>query len=412
MKKISARFRRGCLMLIIIMGICVIVLGLAVAVLIHSPALMAQGSDSLRNSFGDEAVAQLESAVFRIQDTLERWSFAVGLATPAAPWTSTIPNTVQPAIVPTRIIPTPTPAPVSTELVPIPQPTASPAPQPTPSAWMPPLATPLGSLNGEGVWSVYIQDSSGKVVAYRTYLQPDPARPYAIVGVVAFDVSQTRLHFVLGSKEPFSPNGPQRTGEMSAEDKLPGVLIAMFNGGFKARHGHFGAMANGLVALPARDGLGTIAIYNDGHLQMGEWGSEITASSDIVAWRQNGPLVVHNGQINPQIYNNSPADWGYTVDDVSPTWRSGIGLSADGKTFYYLCGSSLSMEMLAKSMLAAGMVNGMQLDINNYWVHFVAVRAKDNLLSLEPLFPEMMFENIDRYLYAYSRDYFYVTLAR
>jgi hypothetical protein len=277
---------------------------------------------------------------------------------------------------------------------------------------MPLPAMSLGSLNGEGVWSDYIQDSSGQAIAYRTYLQPDPSRPYAIVGVIAFDTSQMRLHFMLGSTEPYAPDGPRRTGQMPAEDKAPGLLIAMFNGGFKARHGHFGAMANGLVALPPRDGLGTITIDKDGSLQLGEWGSEIIASPDLVAWRQNGPLVVHNGQINSRIYNNSPADWGYTVEDVSPTWRSGIGLSADGKTFYYLCGSSLSMEMLAKSMLASGIFNGMQLDINNYWVHFVAVRDHNNTLSLEPLFPDMMFENIDRYLYAYSRDYFYVTLAK
>ena len=132
----------------------------------------------------------------------------------------------------------------------------------------------------------------------------------------------------------------------------------------------------------------------------------------MAARRQNGPLEVHNGQINPRIYNNLPQDWGYTVRDVSPTWRSGIGLSADGKTFYYLCGSSLSMEAFAKSMQAVGIENGIQLDINNYWVHFVAVRNNVNKLSLEPLFPDMMNENFDRYLYPYTRDYFIVTLVR
>jgi hypothetical protein len=184
----------------------------------------------------------------------------------------------------------------------------------------------------------------------------------------------------------------------------------MFNGGFKARHGHFGAMADDVIALPARDGLGTLAIYKDGTLKMGEWGTEIAASPDMAAWRQNGPFVIHKGQINPKIYDNSPWDWGYTVDDVSPTWRSGIGLSPDGKTLYYLCGSNLSMEMLANSMLATGGVfDGMQLDINTYWVHFVAVRANGNKLSLDALFPDMMKDEIDRYLHPYTRDFFYIT---
>ena len=75
-------------------------------------------------------------------------------------------------------------------------------------------------------------------------------------------------------------------------------------------------------------------------------GSAITP--DMVAFRQNGPLVIQEGEVNPRIYNNSPQDWGYTVNDVSPTVRTGVGLSEDEKTLFYFCGPSLSMEMLAK----------------------------------------------------------------
>ena len=279
-----------------------------------------------------------------------------------------------------------------------------------PPAWQPGVVTPLGGLPDEGLWAPYITAASGRVLAYRTFIQPDPQRPYAVVAIVAFDLVHTRLHYVLGTAEPFSPNIPPRSGLIPDADRLPGVLLAMFNGGFKARHGHFGAMAGGITALPPRPGLGTLAIYQDGSVRLGEWGLEITPSSEMTAFRQNGPLVVYQGQVNPRIYNNSPADWGYTVDDVSPTWRSGLALAADGGTLYYLCGSSLSMEMLARSMLAVqGVASGMQLDINTYWVHFVVVRPLGNRLNLEPLFPDMMRENIDRYLQPYSRDYFYVT---
>jgi hypothetical protein len=283
---------------------------------------------------------------------------------------------------------------------------------PVPVNWPPVPLTPLGSLAGEGAWSAYIQDAAGGTVAYRTYLQPDPGRPYTVVAVIAFDLSHTRLHFVLGSVEPYSPDGPKRTGEMPAADKLPGFLLAMFNGGFKARHGEFGAMADGLVALPAQDGLGTLVIYQDGRVRIGEWGTEITPTADMLAWRQNGPLVIDHGIINPRIYSNLPQDWGYTVNDVSPTWRSGVGVSADQKTLFYFCGPSLSMEALAKAMQAAGADAAIQLDINDYWVHFVAVHTDGKKLILDPLFPYMMFENIDRYLWPYTRDYFYVTGLR
>jgi hypothetical protein len=170
-------------------------------------------------------------------------------------------------------------------------------------------------------------------------------------------------------------------------------------------------MADHIIALPPKDGLGTLAIYADGRVQICPWTPSLALSPDIVAWRQNGPLVIQDSAVNPQIISNSPKDWGYTVNDVSPTWRSGIGVSADQNTLYYFAGSKLSMSALAQGMLAAGAANALQLDINNYWVHFVAIRVKDGKLVPEPLFPEAMKENLDRYLNPYTRDFFYITLA-
>jgi hypothetical protein len=374
------------------------------------PSLGAQGADILRGMIGDKAVARLEMEVYQVQDTLQKWKYDLGWATPAAPWGNTplsglvstptgIPRLSRTAnMTPTAVSPQ--------EVTPVPTAT------PVPATWPPLPLSPLGSLAGEGAWSAYIQDAAGQTVAYRTYLQPDQSRPYAVVAVVAFDLTRTRLHFVLGSVEPYSPTSPKRTGEMPAADKAPGLLLAMFNGGFKARHGEFGAMADGLVALPARTGLGTLVIYQDGGVRIGEWGTEITPTTDMLAWRQNGPLVIHHGEINPRIYDNSPQDWGYTVIDVSPTWRSGVGVSADQKTLYYFCGPSLSMEALAKAMHTTGVNAAIQLDINNYWVHFVSVRTDGKKLILDPLFPNTMRENIDRYLWPYTRDYFYVTGIR
>ena len=408
MKKQKTR-RRNCLAFLIIPAIPVCLLVILATLATFSPSFAAQGSDGLRAVIGDHAVAHLEGTVFQIEDDLEEWRYAAGWATPSIPWPSITPGALQAEITNTAVAPTPLPASTEGILTPPPISTSTPAPS---LSWMPPAVIPLGSLPGEGSWSPYIQGASGQTLAFRTFLQPDPSRPYAVVGVVAFDTNRTRLHFMLGSVEPYSANRPKRTGQMPGDDKVPGILLAMFNGGFKARHGQFGAMADGITALPAREDLGTIAIYDDGGLQLGEWGSDLNASPEQLAWRQNGPLVVHDGQINPRIYDDSPLDWGYTVDDVSPTWRSGIGLGADGTVLYYLCGPDLTMEMLARSMLAAGIQNGMQLDINNYWVHFVAARVQNNSLSLEPLFPAMMSENVDRYLYPYTRDYFYITIAR
>jgi hypothetical protein len=391
-------------------------------ILSYWPSVGAHGADLLRGILGDEAVARLEMVLFSAQDKLQQVEFDLGMVKPSAPWqnagnTNGTIFAVSPSLMPSQTFaPTPPASPTLPPAVgekavqlPVPVPSVTPSPSSTPSAWQPMPATPLGNLAGEGIWTPYIQDSSGATVSYRTFLQPDPQRPYAVVAVVAIDLTHTRLHYVLGSIEPYSPDSPPRSGAIPPGDLVAGRLLATFNGGFKATHGHFGAMADGVTALPPRDGLGTLAIYQDGTVRMGEWGTEITPSPDISAWRQNGPLVIHNGQINPRIYNDSPKDWGYTVTDVSPTLRSGVALSADGKTLYYLVGPRLTMEALAKSMLAAGAANGMQLDINNFWVLFVAIHAENSKLVPEPLLPDQMKEFLDRYLHPYTRDYFYIT---
>jgi hypothetical protein len=128
----------------------------------------------------------------------------------------------------------------------------------------------------------------------------------------------------------------------------------------------------------------------------------------MIAWRENGPLIIKDGQITPRVFSNQISDWGGTLDGKIVTWRSGLGLSADGNTLYYFAGPNLSMPTLAQAMMAVGVHQGMLLDINNYWVHFTAIRAQGDKLVADPLFPEMR-DQKDRYLSVFSRDFFYVT---
>ena len=382
------------------------------------PAFGAQGADFLRGVIGDKAVAGLEMDFNQAQDTIQKMKYQLGLDKPVSPWT--LPQASLPTSVPTTTPLEPvtlTPSIQAPEAFQTTTPVVMNPPEPTytpaPASWPPVNLTSLGAAAGEGVWSAYIQDSQGDTVAYRTFLQPDPTRPYTLVAIVAIDLSRTRLHFVLGTIEPASPTATPdpatRSGAIPAPDRVANVLLAAFNGGFKARHGEFGAMAGGITALPPKDGLGTLAIYQSGRVSLGEWGAGITLTPEMVAFRQNGPLVIQLGKINPRIYDNSPQDWGYTVNDVSPTVRSGIGVSADGKTLFYFCGPSLSMQALAQAMQAAGAWNAIQLDINNYWTLFVKFQPSGSKVIPEPLLPQLMVANVDRYLWNYSRDYFYIT---
>jgi len=229
------------------------------------------------------------------------------------------------------------------------------------------------------------------------------------VAVVAFDLTRTNLHYVLGTEEPSREGGPRGYGLIASGDKQPGNLLATFNGGFLSTHGSYGAMSEGILALPPKDQAGTVAIYDDDNVRIGVWGNDVEPSANLIAWRQNANIVVHEGEINERVYDGSIATWGGSLDGVIVTWRSGLGISADNQVLYFLAGPSLSMPILAKTMTAFGIHDGILLDINPYWVHFAAIRAEGDSLAAEPLLPEGMETQPDRYLRASQRDFFYLT---
>lgn len=380
------------------------------------PGLGAQGANLLRPLIGNQGVAALETVYFTVQDGLKKWQYRLGLTQPETPWeVAPVPTPLPlPSFTPTA--PPPTVVQVVVEMTPtaIPSPTLPPTetPIPTPTPWQPDLVSPMGTLAGEGIWSPYLYSPDSLAVAYRTFLQPDPDRPFALAAVVAFDMRQTELHFVLGTEEPGVAGGPRGFGRIPEQHKQAGFLLAAFNGGFQTTHGNFGAMADGILAVPARDGFGTVAMYEDGSIAIGAWGEDIVERDDLVAWRQNGRLVIHRGVVNERVFNNSLADWGGTINGEIVTWRSGLAISQDRQVLYYVAGPSLSMPILAQVMLQIGAANGLLLDINASWVHFTAIEAAaDGTLLAVPLFPQGMETLLDRYLRPHRRDFFYLTMG-
>jgi hypothetical protein len=391
------------------------------------PSFGAQVADLLRDHFGPQMVAQIETIVFQMQDTVNQWQYRFGVKQAEAPWSSGVdPSELTPHALVSNEEASRTPEPANSTLSPaadgtpasmghsqdiqdlLPTMTAGPTPTPTPYVWQLSALIPFGSIEGEGSWLPYLYNQEGDVVAARTFLQPDPERAYAIVAVVAFDLTRTRLNFVLGFNEPSLPGGPKGDGLIPEEDRKAGVLLAAFNGGFRAANGQFGAMEDGIVALPPIDEIATVAIYRNGEIRIGSWGEDINDTQDLQAWRQNCPLIIQNGEISQRVYNNSITDWGASISNNIVTRRSSLGLDREAKTLYYFAGPSLSMPVLAEAMLAAGVHSGMLLDINNFWVHFTAFRSEDGNLVAEPLLPNHMIDNVDRYLGPFAADFFYI----
>ncbi|MGD0175018.1 MAG: phosphodiester glycosidase family protein [Anaerolineales bacterium] len=400
------------ILLILFLVLLVMCIGGYIAIDIQ-PSLGAQGADMLRNVFGTEAVAWLEGVVFQVQDTVHQLEYSLG-AKPAAPWSAVSANITSPSA---RFSPA---SPTATSTFPLTtpeitrEPTVSPSPTltATPVRWPPASIPAIGTLPGEGQWASYFTDSYGHQVAYRTFVQPDPERPLTIAAIVAIDLAQTRLHYVLGFTEPTSYINVYRTGKIPQEDRKPGVLLAVFNGGFQTRHGNYGVMVDGQTLMTMRDGLGTLAIFQDDRVQIGVWGTDFTSYDGITVLRQNGPMIIQGGTINPQTGKDLPEYWGYTVHGEVATWRSAVGLSADGKTLYYAVGSSMTISALAQALKAAGVDSAIQLDINNYWILFCTVRFENNVPTSLPLLDIWKNNyNSNRYLFASARDYFYVTAA-
>lgn len=416
MRSMQIKWRGGCLISVLVVVVLVIIGGTILEV---RPDLAAQGIDLIRTVAGDEAAAWLENTVFSIKDMAQHEAYQLGLVHASAPWAalpSAIPGpessprpTVAPSSTPAPTTPTPegTPAPAQTRPTATlpPSPTALP---PTPTPWQPTPLSDVGTMDGAGQWSPYLTDSSGQVVAYRTFVQPDPNRPYVYAAVVAINLRATQLHFVLGTEEPVSKVKIARKGTIPATDLQSGQLLAAFNGGFKARHGHFGAMIDGVTVLPPIEGFGTIALYLDGRVQIGAWGTDITDSPNMVAWRQNGPLLIEHGTINPHTENQTSQDWGIILKGVTAVERSGVGISADGSTLYYVAGDSLILPRLASAFAMIHVENAMQLDINAIYVRFDTFQESPSGLVSSPLLDTMK-GNAQRYLHAWPRDFFYLT---
>ncbi len=262
-------------------------------------------------------------------------------------------------------------------------------------------------------WQAYGPAVNGSPVMAQALLTLDPQRPYAGIALVRIDLSKLQLHMMPGFLEPSHTqsvvNAIPNIGQTPAADLK--ILVAAFNGGFKAINGQYGMMVDGVTLLPPIPGIATVAIYQDGSVRIGAWGQDILPSANLVAFRQNCPLVLQNGQLNPQVSIDNRMVWGQTIGNQEITWRTGLGITQDGRYLIYAVGNATTTQTLAQSLQIAGAYNAMQLDINRHYAHFVTYRAaggSDNSLQAVQLLNQM--ENDPTiYLVAHSRDYFYLT---
>ncbi|MDE3064743.1 MAG: hypothetical protein KGJ36_03635 [Acidobacteriota bacterium] len=145
-------------------------------------------------------------------------------------------------------------------------------------------------------------------------------------------------------------------------------VVAVFNGGFKQAAKAGGSMADGFTFVAPTRGLATIALDAGGHWAMGVWGAPNFPPPGFhpISFRQNLPPLVRAGAPTPAASGPVLA-WGSPLGNVAPEPRTGLGVDAAGNLVFVATMDHVLPIQLARALVAAGAVIGMQLDINPYW---------------------------------------------
>ena len=261
--------------------------------------------------------------------------------------------------------------------------TTVPSRTPSPAAGGPgaplPVPTALPPFNavaapGEGSWHPAGRLVGGVPAVYETALVPPGGSQPA--GIAWMDTHLLSAQLYSGSN---SPGGGPYLYTAPIEPAQAASLVAAFNGGFLMDTAGGGYFTEGRVVVPLVTAAASLVIYANGTVDVGAWGSEVSMTSDVAGVRQNLVPLVEGGQPTAQAADPDWLSWGNTcgatscahsVPSVEQQWRSGVGVTADG-ALVYATGPLLTPLRLAQLLVRAGVVRGMELDINPTWTFLV-----------------------------------------
>ena len=171
----------------------------------------------------------------------------------------------------------------------------------------------------------------------------------------------------IGSQDPPTGQaviGPDSGPAIGAAERP--LLLACFNGGFKASAGAGGFEVDGQVLTPLANGLASLVIDTAGEGYVGVWGQDVPPPGvSLASVRQNLPPLVEGGQPSSQI--SAISAWGATLGGGAFVGRSALGEDAFGDLLYAASMSTVPLD-LANALISAGAVRAMELDINPEWV--------------------------------------------
>jgi hypothetical protein len=257
-------------------------------------------------------------------------------------------------------------------------------------------------LPGEGQWRV-VEKVKGQPAIFTTFLRDATYTSY-VNGIASMDQRLVSFQLHPGSEDP----GPGNWGAWGSSSIAPGHrtgLLATFNGGFKLDSAGGGWYLNGEYHGSLVNGQATIVYYKNGTIKIGEWGRDFTMNSSIEGVRQNLKLLIDHGSIEPNLSQNIETNFGATLGGGYYVWRSGLGITKDGRIIY-VYGPALNVQDLADLLHRAGAVEGMQLDINPYWMKYEYYNANGHASDPTPvnLLPTQQ-QSAYSYYSTYTRDF-------
>ena len=234
---------------------------------------------------------------------------------------------------------------------------------PVPAAVVPPASPPLA---GEGQWHPSGRTVNGVPAVYEAFVRPDAQHTSFVAGIAWMDTKLLRATLYSGS---YIPGGGPWTCTAPIPLDASSTLVAAFNAGFRVQDSLGGYYTQGQTVAPLVAGKASFVIYQNGSVDIGNWGTDVTMAPNVTAVRQNLSLLVANGAPASDLNSGDNSVWGATLGGGAYVWRSGVGVTANG-ALVYVGGPSMSITTLADLLVRAGAVRAMELDINTDWVNF------------------------------------------
>ncbi|HEY6494395.1 MAG TPA: phosphodiester glycosidase family protein [Trebonia sp.] len=257
-------------------------------------------------------------------------------------------------------------------------------------------------LPGEGQWRV-LEKVHGEPAVFGTFLRDATYTSY-VNGIVSMDQRLVTFQLRPGNEDP----GGSGWGPNSQPWIPPGSrtgLLATFNGGFKLNSAEGGFYLNGRTSGTLVPGAASVVYDKDGTIKIGTWDQTVRMTSSVAGVRQNLKQIVVNGQVPTSVNQNVETNWGATLGGGYYVWRSGLGVTRDGRVIF-VYGPALDVQDLADLLRRAGVVQGMELDINPFWMSYEYYQADGHPSDPAPvsLLPTQQ-QTPYRYYAPYSRDF-------